>query len=255
MWQDVFAVDSRVCEARFENMSAETKKDLKPIYLKRRLQLLQASHHRDQPIPTHVLSEQAEGETMSDKDTNKTVNQQISYTYQPVMRNKRYISLRVKLLKRQFGLPSDVLSLKSMSLSSPGPQASTLGQKDPDTLNENFEDVEMKSSDQPSSYNRDAIKASSSTEMSDSFNRVHQVFDSLHRSQVTRLMFTQVQTVSSENPDDIYKGFCIVSSSLDGKLSIASLDSNSTKDPSILTHPGKFSVRFSLKLYVAKYMF
>ena len=33
------------------------------------------------------------------------------------IRNKRYISLRVKLLKRQFGLPSDVLSLKSLSLS------------------------------------------------------------------------------------------------------------------------------------------
>ena len=32
------------------------------------------------------------------------------------IRNKRYISLRVKLLKRQFGLPSDVLSLKSLSL-------------------------------------------------------------------------------------------------------------------------------------------
>lgn len=34
------------------------------------------------------------------------------------VRNKRYLSLRVKLLKRQFGLPSDVLSLKSLSLQS-----------------------------------------------------------------------------------------------------------------------------------------
>ena len=34
------------------------------------------------------------------------------------MRNRRYLSLRVKLLKRQFGLPGDVLSLKSLSLAS-----------------------------------------------------------------------------------------------------------------------------------------
>ena len=34
------------------------------------------------------------------------------------MRNRRYLSLRVKLLKRQFGLPGDVLSLRSLSLAS-----------------------------------------------------------------------------------------------------------------------------------------
>ena len=31
---------------------------------------------------------------------------------QYVMRNKKYISLRVKLLKKQFGLPSDLTSLR-----------------------------------------------------------------------------------------------------------------------------------------------
>jgi len=41
-----------------------------------------------------------------------------------VMRNKKYISLRVKLLKKQFGLPADLVSLRSMSLS-PALKAST----------------------------------------------------------------------------------------------------------------------------------
>ena len=38
---------------------------------------------------------------------------------QLVMRNKKYISLRVKLLKKQFGLPADIVSLRSLNLSSP----------------------------------------------------------------------------------------------------------------------------------------
>ena len=38
------------------------------------------------------------------------------------MRNKKYLSLRVKLLKRQFGIPNDLMSLKSMSISSPNPR-------------------------------------------------------------------------------------------------------------------------------------
>lgn len=36
-----------------------------------------------------------------------------------VVRNRKYLSLRIKLLKRQFGLPSDVMSLKSLSISGP----------------------------------------------------------------------------------------------------------------------------------------
>ena len=43
------------------------------------------------------------------------------------IRNKRYISLRVKLLKRQFGLPSDVLSLKSLSLGKTDANENTSG--------------------------------------------------------------------------------------------------------------------------------
>ena len=75
MWQDVFAVDSRVCEARFQNMSTENKRDLKPLYLKRRLQLLQASQGYDQPIQTDAASRQLDRENnVSDKDANKNGN-------------------------------------------------------------------------------------------------------------------------------------------------------------------------------------
>ena len=141
MWQDVFAVDSRVCDARFEKMSAENKRDLKPLYLKRRLQLLQASHLHGQSLQTDANSREHDMENMSDKNKSKIGdgnNIIPTGAYHPVMRNKRYISLRVKLLKRQFGLPSDVLSLKSLSLSSPGPQQTPFRFNDPDLLNENM---------------------------------------------------------------------------------------------------------------------
>ena len=241
MWQDVFAVDSRVCEARFQNMSTENKRDLKPLYLKRRLQLLQASQGYDQPIQTDAASRQLDRENnVSDKDANKNVSRQMSGTYQPIMRNKRYISLRVKLLKRQFGLPSDVLSLKSLSLSSPGPQTTPSRFRDPDLLNENLEeDVEMKiPSDKPHLRSQTLVRSSLSTDVCDSFNRVHQIFDSLHRSQVTRLMFTQMRMTMTKNVDENHKSFCIVSSSLDGKISIANLDSDTEETPNILPHPG-----------------
>ena len=42
------------------------------------------------------------------------------------MRNKKYISLRVKLLKKQFGLPADIVSLRSLSLQSSTSSPSTL---------------------------------------------------------------------------------------------------------------------------------
>jgi len=74
MWQEIVAID------------------LRPLYLKRRLQLLQG-----QPSSRKVNPE-------CDPD-------------QYVMRNKKYMSLRVKLLKKQFGLPSDLTSLRSLSLS------------------------------------------------------------------------------------------------------------------------------------------
>ena len=245
MWQDVFAVDSRVCDARFEKMSAENKRDLKPLYLKRRLQLLQASHLHGQSLQTDADSREQNMENVSDKNKSKIGDSNNIITtgaYHPVMRNKRYISLRVKLLKRQFGLPSDVLSLKSLSLSSPGPQSTPFRFNDPDLLNENMEeDVEMKiPSERPKSYNKTSTRPSSTStsEGCDSFNRVHQILDSLHRSQVTRLMFTQMQLNISSDANEMHQRFCIVSSSLDGKISIANLDTNSNENPTILPHPG-----------------
>ena len=110
----VFTVDSRLCDHRLSKMSESDKKkagDLKPLYLKRRLQLLQAGSS-GKPGSTDIdIAEQEEGHRV------KQLQQQGSHQTTHVMRNKRYISLRVKLLKRQFGLPSDVLSLKSLNLS------------------------------------------------------------------------------------------------------------------------------------------
>ena len=89
MWQEIVAVDSKFNERRM--MEA---KNLRPLYLKRRLQLLQ---------------------------NQKPVNPEVPDPDQYVMRNKKYISLRVKLLKKQFGLPSDLVSLRSLSLSPAAP--------------------------------------------------------------------------------------------------------------------------------------
>ena len=87
MWQEILAIDSKFNDRRM--MEA---KDLRPLYLKRRLQLLQ-------------------GQTNS--QSKKIVNTpECSDPDQYVMRNKKYISLRVKLLKKQFGLPSDLTSLR-----------------------------------------------------------------------------------------------------------------------------------------------
>jgi len=74
-------------------------KDLRPLYIKRRMQLLQA-----------------QGQPTSHR---KLVNPECDPDQcdQYVMRNKKYISLRVKLLKKQFGLPSDLTSLRSLTLS------------------------------------------------------------------------------------------------------------------------------------------
>lgn len=75
----------------------------KSLYLKRRLQLLQAQ-----------VQPNAKMECNSNERDEATL-----VTHRPVMRNRKYLSLRVKLLKRQFGLPSDLMSLKSLSISSP----------------------------------------------------------------------------------------------------------------------------------------
>jgi len=100
MWQEILAIDTKLNEHRM--MEA---KDLRPLYLKRRLQLLQnkAQTHQ-QGLPPSRKSSVVSHPECSDPD-------------QYVMRNKKYISLRVKLLKKQFGLPSDLVSLRSLSLS------------------------------------------------------------------------------------------------------------------------------------------
>ena len=100
-------------------MSDSDKKksgDLKPLYLKRRMQLLQdaSSGSNSSPQTTDIdIAEQEEGHRIKQLHQSGGASHQATH----VMRNKRYISLRVKLLKRQFGLPSDVLSLKSLNLS------------------------------------------------------------------------------------------------------------------------------------------
>lgn len=119
----LFPVDSRVCDYRLSKMSESDKKksgDLKPLYLKRRMQLLQdassssGSSSSASPRTTDIdIAEQEEGHRIKQLQQSGGTSHQSTH----VMRNKRYISLRVKLLKRQFGLPSDVLSLKSLNLS------------------------------------------------------------------------------------------------------------------------------------------
>jgi len=104
MWQEIVAIDTKLNEHRM--MEA---KDLRPLYLKRRLQLLQnkaQTHHNQQGYlpPSSRKSSVVSHPECPDPD-------------QYVMRNRKYISLRVKLLKKQFGLPSDLVSLRSLSLS------------------------------------------------------------------------------------------------------------------------------------------
>merc|ERR1712012_757535 len=86
MWQEILAIDTKLSQ----NMESQ---DLRPLYLKRRLQLLQRQQNLCIEGP--------------DQDPD-----------QLVMRNKKYISLRVKLLKKQFGLPADIVSLRSLNLQS-----------------------------------------------------------------------------------------------------------------------------------------
>ena len=118
-----------------------------------------------------------------------------------------------------------------------------------------MDDVEMNipSEKQPKSdhhkLTKKSLNTSSVTDEGEwhSFNRVHQIIDSLHRSQVTRIMFTRMQMTNIQDAmkSDPEVRFCIVSSSLDGKISIASLESeNGDLSSSILPHPGNFK-RFS----------
>ncbi|XP_040570946.1 WD repeat-containing protein 13 [Lepeophtheirus salmonis] len=116
MWQDIFAVDSAFTNSS-DRMAAN------PLYLKRRWQLLS----RRRP----------------------------HYGKRMELTRKKYLSLRVELLKRQFKLPSpDLLSLKNLSLND-------TPQEDP--VNERFVN-------------------------NGSFRGVHQIFDG-HSQAITRLTF------------------------------------------------------------------
>merc|ERR1712012_1528649 len=96
MWQEIVAIDTKINDHRMME-----SKDLRPLYLKRRLQLLQnKAQNHTQPRKSVVSHPE-----YPDPD-------------QLVMRNKKYISLRVKLLKKQFGLPADIVSLRSLNLQS-----------------------------------------------------------------------------------------------------------------------------------------
>jgi len=137
MWQEIVAIDTKLNDYRMMD-----SKDLRPLYLKRRLQLLQ-NKAQNQPqtgrksvsntAPPHVNSPE-----FPDPD-------------QYVMRNKKYISLRVKLLKKQFGLPSDLVSLRSLSLS-PALSVQT-AQSASKSLNFHVEKNQENSSSQHQDYN------------------------------------------------------------------------------------------------------
>ncbi len=147
MWQEILAIDSKLNERRMVDA-----KELRPLYLKRRLQLLQAQH------------DQRERERQVNPDCDPD---------QFVMRNKKYMSLRVKLLKKQFSLPNDLVSLRSLSIS-PSIQSAAA----------------VKSSD--SSDGRRVSSSSASEPLADrsAYNGVHHVVElQSPLSPTSRLMF------------------------------------------------------------------
>lgn len=175
MWQEVLAVDSKL--SQFRPIMAQDK-DLRPLYLKRRLQLLQ--------------------DQMAERPTSPSAG-----GVGP-MRNKKYLSLRVKLLKRQFGLPNDVLSLKSLSISAAPSDYSHSMMSHHDMINENEPYLLPEHRDQ-TRY---------------TYHGVHHIFDQ-HREAITRLKFLH-------NDDHTF-----VCSSMDGLLSICDLQT-----ASFVTLPG-----------------
>merc|ERR1712126_64812 len=127
MWQEIVAIDTKINDHRMME-----SKDLRPLYLKRRLQLLQnKAQNHTQPRKSVVSHPE-----YPDPD-------------QYVMRNKKYISLRVKLLKKQFGLPSDLVSLRSLSLSPALSVQATATSKSVNFQNSGKENPEKNSSNHP----------------------------------------------------------------------------------------------------------
>jgi hypothetical protein len=94
------------------------------------------------------------------------------------MRNRKYLSLRVKLLKRQFGLPNDVMSLKSLSISSPNSRRIP----GPD-LNENSRPIVGQGAEGSGLINNSAVERSS-------YNGVHRVCPGKDRGPITAVRFS-----------------------------------------------------------------
>jgi len=212
MWQEILAADSSFPARMAQN------RDLRPLYLKRRMQLLQ-TNERNQ----HAASKSQNGararsaseghpqaamrDAAEDRDvvefseagkSNVSHNgNEVSHTPQTgPIRNRRYLSLRVKLLKRQFGLPNEVLNLKSLSLTK---EEASNANKDENGLSASMDVVDVNGG------RRDKF----------SFGGVHRISD-LHSAKVTRLLFT---------PD----GTSVVSASVDGSVAVVSMDGG--KDP------------------------
>ena len=138
MWQEIVAIDTKLNDYRMMD-----SKDLRPLYLKRRLQLLQ-NKAQNQPQSRKSVSNSTAPQLVGNSPEFPDPDQY-------VMRNKKYISLRVKLLKKQFGLPSDLVSLRSLSLS-PALSVQT-AQSASKSLNFHVEKNQENSSTQHQDYN------------------------------------------------------------------------------------------------------
>ena len=195
MWQEILATDSRISHYR---MMAQQEKDLRPLYIKRRHQLLQGT----------LLNPEVQELPADDE----------SGCGGPV-RNKRYLSLRVKLLKRQFSLPSDVLSLKSLTLQQSGGHGSAPMEQDNPAAGRLLPREVRSASAGTDYFNPDLLNENIPRKGSGraSFNGVHHIFDQ-HSGSITRIMFGH--SLSSEEREPF-----LVCSSLDGTLSLADLGS------------------------------
>jgi WD40 repeat protein len=154
VWQEILAVDSRLSSLRMAK-----DPNLRAIYLKRRMQLLQGagqrgcSEHQVAPGP---------------------------------VRNRSYLSLRVKLLKGQLGTSSDALSLSSLAIAA-----------------NDHNDNAVKSVAVTSPHSSASVSAAS-------FGGVAHIFDH-HTAAVTRIKFLH-------GSDSVF-----VSGGADGRVAVASV--------------------------------
>lgn len=205
MWQEVLALDSRVCDARMKNMTKQERERLKPLYLKRRMQLL-GSGGGGLASDSGGYSSGGACPDQEDPCLQDEPHPRIRGNG-PVLRSRRYLSLRIKLLKGQFGLPPDLLSLRSLTLSSPSPGSAAPEPAAPATATR---------CDGPGG----------TVEL----NRVHHILDGLHKSEVIRMVL-----VGASGPSPALLGL-----SAEGLLSWTSIHTLESKSlsgtPSL--HPG-----------------